>query len=126
MAAEDGPFAINSDGSAKDPLAFQKALKEDVSKLKALEAEPEVYKIVLDGDSDNFQQLLRAAYAVRSCAARQAMVPFPRSMRYVTANFYTSIAEESLQAEKKRLERASKTMAERTIDAQRASAPMPR
>ena len=76
MAAEDGPFAINSDGSAKDPLAFQKALKEDASKLKALEAEPEVYKIVWDGDSDNFQQLLRAAYAVRSCAARQTIVSF--------------------------------------------------
>ena len=74
MAAEDGPFAINPDGSAKDPLAFQKALKEDASKLKALESEPEVYKIVLDGDSDNFQQLLRAAYAVRSRAARQAVV----------------------------------------------------
>lgn len=31
-----------------------------------------------------------------------------------------------MQAEKKRLERANKTMAERTIDAQRASATVPR
>jgi hypothetical protein len=31
-----------------------------------------------------------------------------------------------MQGEKKRLERAAKTMAERTIDAQRASATVPR
>lgn len=61
---EEGPFAINSDGSAKDPVAFQNALREDKEKMKALEAEAEVYKVVTSGDSESFQQLLKTAYAV--------------------------------------------------------------
>lgn len=67
MAAPEEPFAIHSDGSAKDPIAFQKALQQDQAKMKALEAEQEVYKTVMSGDVEAFQKLLRSAFAVRLC-----------------------------------------------------------
>ncbi|GAB4813179.1 hypothetical protein N2152v2_000225 [Parachlorella kessleri] len=79
------PFALNEDGTAKDPAAFQKALREDPAKLEALEKEPEVAAIVLGEDINAFQELIKNVF----------------------------------QAEKKRLEKASRGMAERTVDAQR-------
>ncbi|KAK9907304.1 hypothetical protein WJX75_001087 [Coccomyxa subellipsoidea] len=88
----DGPYALNEDGTAKDPVAFQKALKSDSEKMVALEEEPESLRIVMGDDMHAFQELIKGVY----------------------------------QAEKKRMKRASKTMAERTIDAQRASATVPR
>lgn len=61
--------------------------------------------------------------------ARAPPVP-PRSPPLVPARTSTSPSPHSLpsapQAEKKRQERLNQTLAERTIDAQRASAPVPR
>lgn len=91
MATTD-PYAMNDDGTAKDPVAFREALKADPAKLEALEKEPEVYKIVLGEDVNAFQELIKSVY----------------------------------QSEKKRQERLAKGMAERTIDAQRVSATVPR
>ncbi|BDA50802.1 hypothetical protein COCOBI_17-0200 [Coccomyxa sp. Obi] len=88
----DEPYALNEDGTAKDPKAFQQALKDDAEKMEALKEEPDTLKIVMGDDMHAFQELIKGVY----------------------------------QAEKKRMERASKTMAERTIDAQRASATVPR
>ena len=62
MAAD--PFALNEDGTAKDPLAFQKALREDPAKLEALEKEPEVASIVLGEDIAAFQELIKNVYQV--------------------------------------------------------------
>ncbi|KAK2079876.1 hypothetical protein QBZ16_002271 [Prototheca wickerhamii] len=83
------PYALNDDGTAKDPAAFRAALKADPAKLEAIQKEPEVADIVLGSDDHAFQELIKSA-------------------------------------EKKRQERLNRTMAERTIDAQRASAPVPR
>ncbi|EIE18679.1 hypothetical protein COCSUDRAFT_59989 [Coccomyxa subellipsoidea C-169] len=88
----DGPYALNDDGTAKDPAAFQQALKSDREKMQALKEEPETLRIVMGDDMHAFQELIKGVY----------------------------------QAEKKRMERASKSLSERTIDAQRASATVPR
>ncbi|KAK9827809.1 hypothetical protein WJX74_003261 [Apatococcus lobatus] len=88
----EAALTLNEDGTAKDPVAFQQALRNDPVKLAALEKEPEVAKIILGEDTYAMQELLKSVY----------------------------------EAEKKNSDRRSKTMAERTIDAQRVSAPVPR
>lgn len=90
--ADGGPYALNENGSAKDPAAFRQALRADPQRMAALQAEPQVAAIVLGDDDAALQELLKEVY----------------------------------QEEKKRAERANKRLAERTIDAQRASAPVPR
>ena len=67
--ASEGPYAINSDGTAKDAAAFRAALQADSGKMTALQADPEVLKVVTSGDMDSFQQVLRTAYAVIICAS---------------------------------------------------------
>ncbi|KAL6784892.1 hypothetical protein ACKKBG_A01560 [Auxenochlorella protothecoides x Auxenochlorella symbiontica] len=86
------PYALNDDGTAKDPAAFRAALKADPAKLEAIEKEPEVAEVVLGNDDHAFQELIKSVF----------------------------------HTEKKRQERLNRTMAERTIDAQRASATVPR
>jgi hypothetical protein len=90
--AADGPLALDAEGRAKDPVAFQQAIKADPAKLAALEKEPETAKIVLGDDMNALQDLLKSVY----------------------------------QAEKKRVELLNKRRAERTIDAQRTDATVPR
>lgn len=65
-SSSEGPYATNPDGSAKDPAAFQKAVLADADKMKALEAEPEVVKVVKGQDLQEFQELLKTVYAVNS------------------------------------------------------------
>ncbi|KAL4459189.1 hypothetical protein ABPG75_014054 [Micractinium tetrahymenae] len=86
------PFALNEDGTAKDPVAFREALKADPVRMEALEKEPEVAAVVLGEDENAFQELIKSVY----------------------------------QAEKKRVDTLNKGMAERTMDAQRVSATVPR
>ncbi|PSC74084.1 DNA damage-inducible 1-like [Micractinium conductrix] len=86
------PFALNEDGTARDPAAFREALRADPVKMEALEKEPEVAAVVLGEDEHAFQELIKSVY----------------------------------QAEKKRTDRLNKGMAERTIDAQRVTATVPR
>lgn len=40
MAAADPRFEVNDDGTAKDPVAFRQALREDKDKLKIIEVRP--------------------------------------------------------------------------------------
>lgn len=58
------PFALNEDGTAKDPVAFQAALRADPAKLEALEKEPEVAQIILGDDINGFQELIKNVYQV--------------------------------------------------------------
>ncbi|KAK9804728.1 hypothetical protein WJX72_002440 [[Myrmecia] bisecta] len=88
----EGPYALTEDGIAKDPLAFQQALRSDPVKMAALDKEPEVKAKILGDDIYAFQELLKTVY----------------------------------DAEKKRITKLHNSMAERTIDAQRASATVPR
>lgn len=66
--SSDGAYATNPDGSAKDPAAFQKAVLADADKMKALEAEPEVVKVIKGQGLQEFQELLKTVYAVKSPA----------------------------------------------------------
>jgi hypothetical protein len=70
MAAPN-PYDLNEDGSAKDPAAFIEALKADPSKMEALEAEPEVAKVVLGGDLNEFQELLKSIYKASTSPRKQ-------------------------------------------------------
>ncbi|KAF8072529.1 hypothetical protein HT031_000189 [Scenedesmus sp. PABB004] len=92
MAADDAAFALAPDGSARDPAAFQAALRADAAKAAALAADPELAAVLLGDDVAAMQALLREAYA----------------------------------AELERASRAVARAAERTMDAQRASAQRPR
>lgn len=62
----DGPYALNEDGTAKDPHAFQQALRSDTEKMKALEEEPETLKIVMGDDMHALQELIKGVYQVAS------------------------------------------------------------
>lgn len=66
MASVD-PFAMNDDGTAKDPVAFKEALKADTAKMEALKEEPEILKILESDDINAFQELLRSTYQVYFC-----------------------------------------------------------
>jgi hypothetical protein len=146
------PYALLEDGSAADPAAFREALRADPAKMEALEAEPEVAKVVLGDDVDAFQELIKSVSQVR-CARRREVerarvsrraaslsilgAPRARSARVRTARTRFSRSRPRrpstdvrpparAQAERRRQERLSKGMAERTIDAQRVSATVPR
>jgi broad specificity polyphosphatase/5'/3'-nucleotidase SurE len=43
MAAADPRFEVNDDGTAKDPVAFRQALREDKEKLKIIEVPPSTH-----------------------------------------------------------------------------------
>lgn len=58
------PYALNDDGTAKDPAAFRAALKADPAKLEAIEKEPEVAEVVLGNDDHAFQELIKSVYHV--------------------------------------------------------------
>lgn len=58
------PYALNEDGTAKDPAAFQKAVREDPAKMEELEKDPEVAKIVLGEDTSAFQELIKNVFQV--------------------------------------------------------------
>lgn len=62
----DSPYALNEDGTPKDPVAFQTALRNDKEKLAALEEEPETLKIVLGDDMHAFNELIKGVFQARS------------------------------------------------------------
>lgn len=61
----EDPYAIHADGSARDPAAFRQAVRGDEEKMKALQSEPEVLKVVQGDDLQAFQELLKTVYSVR-------------------------------------------------------------
>jgi hypothetical protein len=65
MAHADDPYALNADGTAADPLAFQAALRADASKMAELEADPELQGVLLGPDTAAMQALLQQAFQVR-------------------------------------------------------------
>jgi len=66
MSGGNDAYALNEDGSAKDPVAFRKALREDPAKMESLKEEPEVLDIVKSDDIQAFQELLKSVYQVWS------------------------------------------------------------
>ena len=67
------PFALNDDGTAKDPVAFREALRADPVKMEALEKEPEVAAIVLGEDVHAFQELIKSVYQVGNAVATRVV-----------------------------------------------------
>ena len=64
MASGNDAFALNDDGSAKDPVAFKDAILSDPAKMESLKEEPEVLEIVKGDDIPAFQELLKSVYQV--------------------------------------------------------------
>ena len=83
MAEPADAYALNEDGSAKDPVAFKEALKSDASKMEALKNESEVLKIVEGDDIPAFQDLIKSVYQVRNLAGMSQ--PQPLRARPLTA-----------------------------------------
>ncbi|XRB13156.1 hypothetical protein RI054_05g29930 [Pseudoscourfieldia marina] len=67
----NGPFARNKDGTAKDPKAFQDALKRDAEKLQMIEQDPELAKVLLGDDMDAFQETLKMVKKMEDQRARE-------------------------------------------------------
>lgn len=64
-AMASDPYAMNDDGTAKDPAAFRAALRADPVRMEALEKEPEVAAVVLGEDENAFQELIKSVYQAR-------------------------------------------------------------
>ena len=73
------PFALNDDGTAKDPAAFRGALRADPVKMEALEKEPDVAAIVLGEDVNAFQELIKSVFQVRGPCGGAGSVSMQRS-----------------------------------------------
>lgn len=58
----EDPFSLNADGTAKDPIAFQTALRKDEVKLAALQQDADLAAILLGDDIGKMQDLLKAAF----------------------------------------------------------------
>ena len=64
IPAKKNPYETNADGSAKNPAAFKQALLADPEKMKALESEPEILKLIRDTMQEGIQDVLKTIYAV--------------------------------------------------------------
>jgi hypothetical protein len=73
-------YALNDDGTAKDPVAFREALRADPAKIEALEKEPEVAKIVLGDDVNAFQELIKSVYQVSMANVSEPLIEKPVSI----------------------------------------------
>mmetsp|Transcript_18173 Transcript_18173/g.37549 ORF Transcript_18173/g.37549 Transcript_18173/m.37549 type:complete len:123 (+) Transcript_18173:127-495(+) len=81
-------FARNEDGTAVDPRAFQKAIREDPVRLEEASKDPEVAKVLLGEDMNALQELLRSYHlaekrrrsdmAHRSTDAQRVSATVPR------------------------------------------------
>ena len=59
-------FSLNADGTARDPRAFQNALRSDQETMTVLQSDPEVLNVILGEDVPAMQSMLRAAFQVRT------------------------------------------------------------
>ncbi len=134
-AAEQDPFALNEDGTAKDPAAFRAALRADPVKMEALEKEPNVAAVVLGDDVAGFQELIKSIYQASKIGARDPAGHhrYQRRRRVTPGEKRAGVDPPSpppphltMQAEKKRMEKINRSMSERTIDAQRVSGALAR
>ena len=64
--ADIGPYGLNENGSAKDPVAFRDTLRADPQRMAALQTEPEIAAVVLGDDTAALQELLKDVYQVRA------------------------------------------------------------
>ena len=60
----EGPYALNEDDSAVDPVAFREALMQDAEKLKSIEQDEELAKALLGEDTGTMQEVLKKLLAM--------------------------------------------------------------
>lgn len=60
----EGPYALNEDDSAVDPVAFREALMQDAEKLKSIEQDEELAKALLGEDTGTMQEALKKLLAM--------------------------------------------------------------
>lgn len=138
MAATPDPLALHPDGSALDPAAFRAALLGDPAAVADLaSSDPAALAVLRSGADGPLQELLKAVYAVRlggkSYARSRGRGARARARERGVTRVGVPLPPPHLsslslpaQEEKRRAEHQARTMSERTIDAQRASAPVPR
>ena len=81
----EAAFALNPDGTACDPVAFQTALRQDEGKLHILRKEPETLAVMLGKDVVAVQSMLRSAFQVRRlCCLTASLSAQARSHRRIT------------------------------------------
>ena len=78
----EGPYALNEDDSAVDPVAFREALMQDAEKLKSIEQDEELAKALLGEDTGTMQEALKKLLAM--VRARTTGATGARSIRCVT------------------------------------------
>lgn len=119
------PMALRPDGTAVDPAAFRAAALADPKIRRDLRDDPDTAAVLESGDDGALQELLKAVHVV---CMREIGCGGTRGAGLGGGSYFLTIHHLSFltQEETHRAEHAARTMSERTIDAQRASAPVPR
>lgn len=117
-AMTQADYLLNADGTARDPKAFQAALRKDQAKLDVLRSEPETLAVMIGDDIPALQNMLKSAFEVQI-----SLHMWPLALTTVNNG---AITRDALQAEQARRKRQHKKLRERTIDAQRVDATVPR
>lgn len=152
---QQDPYALHADGTAVDPHAFRAAALADASLAEDLKKDERASRVLASRDDAALQELLKEVHQVRFLLiekgkrrweagengerrrraeerGRGRKKPPPplffivRFVVFRSRTFSLDISEHKKQEESRRAERESRAMSERTIDAQRASAPVPR
>ena len=66
----EGPYALNDDDTARDPVAFREALAKDAAKLKEIEQDEALAKALLGEDTGAMQEALKKLMTVVRARAR--------------------------------------------------------
>ena len=123
---DESHYGTLEDGTPKDPKAYQAAIRADTEKMEMLDDDLEAKAVVLGDDMHAFQELIRGAYQVSLSESVKASVEIKDCLEGALTVCSILKPFGIIQMEKKRQEKEGKSMAERTIEAQRASAPVPR
>lgn len=118
------PMALRPDGTAADPAAFRAAALADPKIRRDLRDDPDTAAVLESGDDGALQELLKAVHVV--CVWRWRLVGGEGGEGWQLLFSIHPPLFFLTQEETRRAEHAARTMSERTIDAQRASAPVPR
>mmetsp|Transcript_13614 Transcript_13614/g.18672 ORF Transcript_13614/g.18672 Transcript_13614/m.18672 type:complete len:128 (-) Transcript_13614:116-499(-) len=69
--ASDPRFDVNEDGTAKNPIAFRQALREDTEKIKIIEEDPQLAEALLGDDTNAMQEVLKSVYQMSKVKAER-------------------------------------------------------
>ncbi|KAK3285678.1 hypothetical protein CYMTET_6727 [Cymbomonas tetramitiformis] len=69
--SSDPRFEVNEDGTAKDPVAFRAALREDAQKVKIIEEDPQLAAALLGDDTSAMNEVLKSIFEMQKKKAEQ-------------------------------------------------------